>query len=59
MFLDEFRRFFNKVFGIGIVDLIIIGDFNFFCVDWFIGLLISLDNLIEIFCEILDDYFFI
>lgn len=59
VFLEEFRRFFNNVFIFGVVDNIIFGDFNFFSVDWFIGLLIIVDSLIEVFCEIFDDFFFI
>ena len=56
-FLDEFRRFLDKVTGTGIADLIITGDFNFTCVDWTIGSPTLPDKLTETFCEIVDDHF--
>lgn len=59
VFLESFKNFFDVILNIGVIDVVIIGDFNFFCVDWFIGLVIVVDNLMEFFCEILDDNFFI
>lgn len=57
-FLVCFEFFLDKFVVIGVLNLIIIGDFNFLYINWFIGLLNIIDNLIEFFCNILDDYFF-
>lgn len=59
LFLVDFRYFFNKYLGMGLINLVVIGEeFNFFYINWNFGCFIVFDFEIVEFCNVLGDFFF-
>ncbi|PFX11632.1 hypothetical protein AWC38_SpisGene24556 [Stylophora pistillata] len=56
-FLADFRSFLDKYSGAGLINLVVVGDFNFPNIDWNLGCPTGSDPETVEFCNVLDDFF--